>query len=324
MREVFIPIDLPEGALIAPSSASQLVELSGKTMGTTWCFQGFAPAGVSCRQIEHALHSVFDAAVADFSNWDETSFVSRFNRAEAGSHHHLPASVAHVLREAFRLSSLTGGAFDPCLGAYAKNLTFLDPVRAQEPPVPLSDVSREFCLASSWSRVRINGRVIEKQAGIELDLSAIAKGYAVDQMAEILASLGLNSFLVEIGGEFVGRGVKPDGQPWWVALPPAGQSAAAPVLALCGLALASSGVGERVYRDNGSTSHHIVGQGAAHLSSVSVIADSCMATDGWATALFALGLEAGLACAARHDVAALFLPHKGAPQPTPRLASFLS
>lgn len=309
---------------MVPSAASQLVELRGETMGTVWSFQGFAPAGISGRQIEDALQRVFDAAIADFSNWDDTSFVSRFNRAEAGSHHRMPVSVAHVLREAFRLSSLTGGAFDPCLGARTKKLIFLGPEEAQDQPIPLSDVRREYTTASSWSRIRINGRVIEKQTGIELDLSAIAKGYTVDQVAATLASLGLSSFLVEIGGEFVGRGVKPDGQPWWVGLPSVNQETAAPVLALCGLALASSGGGERVCRDNGVLSHHIAGHGAAALSAVSVIADSCMAADGWATALFALGLEDGLACAARHDVAALFLPHEGAPQPTRRLASFLS
>ncbi len=309
---------------MAPSAASQLVELRGETMGTLWSFQGFSPAGISGWQIEDALKHVFDAAIADFSNWDDTSFVSRFNRAEAGSHHRMPASVAYVLREAFSLSSLTDGAFDPCLGVRTKNLSFLAQETAQEQRAPLSDGSREFTAASSWSSIRLNGRVIEKQAGFELDLSAIAKGYAVDQMAETLASLGLNSFLVEIGGEFVGRGVKPDGQPWWVGLPSVNQETAAPVLALCGLALASSGGGERFYRDNGSLSHHIAGHGAATLSSVSVIADSCMAADGWATGLFALGLEDGLACAARHDVAALFLPHKGKPQPTRSLADFLS
>lgn len=319
MRQVFVPADLPDGALVAPPSAAQLVSLYGETMGTDWRFQGFVPMGVKTAQIEAALAAVFEAVIADFSNWDPGSFISRFNRSDTGTRHVMPPAVQMVLKEAFRLSSHTDGVFDPCLGDRAASLAFVK-VPVSVPPVPQG----QFQASPGWSQLRMNGNVIEKQAGIALDLSAIAKGYAVDQMAAALSGLGLQSFLVEIGGEFVGRGIKPDGQPWWVALPAQSREVEAPVLALCGLALATSGAGHRVYRSLGQETCHIAGSGTAELSSVSVIADSCMAADGWATALLAMGFEDGLACAVRHGIAALFLRLDGGVKASPILATFLS
>jgi len=319
VRQVFVPADLPDGAVMVPPAASQLVSLCGDTMGTDWRFQGFVPAGVKGAQVKAALLAVFDAVISDFSNWNAGSFISRFNGSDAGTRHRMPPAVQMVLKEAFRLSSHTQGAFDPCLGDRTGDLAF------QEAPARSSSVfTSQLQATHGWSQLRMNGRVIEKQAGIALDLSAIAKGYAVDQMAAALTGLGLQSFLVEIGGEFVGRGVKPDGQPWWVALPAQAGGAEAPVLALCGLALATSGAGHRVYRSQGQETCHIVGRGAAELRSVSVIADSCMAADGWATALFAMSLEDGLVCADQHEVAALFLPIQGEAMSSPILTTFLS
>jgi thiamine biosynthesis lipoprotein len=148
--------------------------------------------------------------------------------------------------------------------------------------------------------------------GVALDLSSIAKGYAVDLCAERLRALGVPSFLIEIGGEFVGRGVKPDAQPWWVELelsdlPPALDEPAKTDVALVNLAVATSG--DFVRRRDG-VSHLIDGrtraQATGDLSGVAVIAASAMEADGWATALFALGPEHGMAMAETQGLAALF------------------
>ncbi len=148
--------------------------------------------------------------------------------------------------------------------------------------------------------------------GVTLDLSSIAKGYAVDLCAERLREMGVPSFLMEIGGEFVGQGVKPDGQPWWVELelsdlaPAPGEPAGTDV-ALVNLAVATSG--DFVRRRDG-VSHIIDGRTGATLdqtlSGVAVLHASAMEADGWATALFALGLAHGLAMADAQGLAVVF------------------
>ena len=145
-----------------------------------------------------------------------------------------------------------------------------------------------------------------------MDLSSIAKGYAVDLCAARLVGLGVPSFLMEIGGEFVGQGVKPDVQPWWVSLElsdiaPAPGEAPATDVALVNLSVATSG--DFVRRRDG-VSHLIDGRtGKApggDLSGVAVIHASCMDADAWATALYALGAEQGFALAERMGFAAVF------------------
>jgi len=148
--------------------------------------------------------------------------------------------------------------------------------------------------------------------GVALDLSSIAKGYAVDLCAERLRALGVPSFLMEIGGEFVGQGVKPDVQPWWVALelsdvaPAPGEPPATDV-ALVNLSVATSG--DFVRRRDG-VSHLIDGRtGEAPrggLTGVAVVHERCMDADAWATALFALGAEEAFSLAERMGLAVVF------------------
>jgi thiamine biosynthesis lipoprotein len=166
----------------------------------------------------------------------------------------------------------------------------------------------------SWREIRLDpeaGKAFQP-GGATLDLSSIAKGYAVDLCAQRLQALAVPCFLMEIGGEFVGEGVKPDGKPWWVELqlsdlaPAPGEPAHTDV-ALVNLALATSG--DFVRRRDG-VSHVLDGRtgepvGGA-LSGVSVVHESAMEADGWATALFALGPEAGMAMADAQELAAVF------------------
>lgn len=165
-----------------------------------------------------------------------------------------------------------------------------------------------------WSDIKLEPatRRAFQPGGVSLDLSSIAKGYAVDLCAARLAGLGVPGFLMEIGGEFVGRGVKPDVQPWWVTLelsdiaPAPGEPPATDV-ALVNLAVATSG--DFVRRRDG-VSHLLDGRTGepvrGDLSGVAVIHASCKDADAWATALFALGAEEGFAMAERMGLAAVF------------------
>jgi thiamine biosynthesis lipoprotein len=145
-----------------------------------------------------------------------------------------------------------------------------------------------------------------------LDLSSIAKGYAVDLCADRLRALNIPSFLMEIGGEFLGQGVKPDAQPWWVELElsdlaPAPGEPPKTDLALVNLAVATSG---DFIRRTAAASHLLDGRTrqpvSGALSGLAVMHASAMEADAWATALFALGPDAGLAMANAQNLAAVF------------------
>ena len=137
--------------------------------------------------------------------------------------------------------------------------------------------------------------------GLSLDLSGIAKGYAVDVLADLLTGFDIFHALVEIGGELVGRGVRPDGEPWWVDLEdPPGVVLPRLRIALHGVAVATSGN----YRRGAHTLDPHSGQSADNgIRSVSVIHRTALEADAWATALTVLGPERGMDLAVREGLA---------------------
>jgi thiamine biosynthesis lipoprotein len=132
---------------------------------------------------------------------------------------------------------------------------------------------------------------------MRLDLSSIAKGYAVDRVAGYLEARGIGNHLVEIGGELRGAGAKPDALPWWVALD---RPATHTVVALHGLSVATSGDGQRFFEDGGRRYSHIIDPRSGFpvrngVTAATVLHRECMWADGLATALAVLGPEPGIA-----------------------------
>ncbi|MET0383542.1 MAG: FAD:protein FMN transferase, partial [Burkholderiaceae bacterium] len=167
--------------------------------------------------------------------------------------------------------------------------------------------------------------------GLGLDLSAIAKGHGVDRVAILLGRLGFESHLVEVGGELRGTGIKPDGQPWWVALErpscgglpgtaaPSDESGRDPngrlpatLVALHGLSAATSGDYRRWFEHDGVRYSHTIdprdGRPVRHgLASVTVLHADCMTADALSTALTVMGPSDGPDFAERQAIAALFV-----------------
>lgn len=279
---------------------AEVRRLSGATMGTGWSLSFAAPDSTTNSAVVTALEETFSLVIQQMSGWEPTSDLCRFNRAEPGWRD-LPEELFKVLKRALEIAELTHGAYDPALGARVDALGF--------------GPGFEHTLgAQDWRSIKLDAenRAAFQPGGVTLDLSSIAKGHAVDLCAARLKALAIPSFLMEIGGEFAGEGVKPDGNPWWVGLelsdqPPAPDEPKHTDVALVGLALATSG--DFVRRREG-LSHLLDGRTgetvANALSGVSVLHASAMEADGWATALFALGPEAGIAMADAQGLAAVF------------------
>lgn len=266
-------------------------------MGTTWSVRICDPSAGCTAAIEATLASVID----QMSNWEADSAISRFNRMPVGQWMTLPARMLAVLRAGLDMARLSNGAFDPAIGRWVDQWGF-GPVAAPAPARAL--------LAAPWTCIALDGDRACRTADVALDFSGIAKGFAVDAVAAALRALGSAHFLVEIGGELRGDGIKPDRQPWWVDVesPP---DLAVPTLriALCGMAVATSGDYRRYRMDGDHRLSHSIDPAtgapiASGVASVTVLHDSAMLADAWATAITVLGPDRGMMLATRHGLAA--------------------
>lgn len=292
--------------------------LAGETMGTTWSVRLANPAFAPLEPVQQAVQAALDRVVQQMSHWDAASDLSCFNSAAAGSWHTLAPEFAQVMACAMHWWQASGGAWDPTVGPLVQAWGFGPASRSRAasgeewlPPSP-------HVLQAALGRVgfdRLQLRVAERQmlqpGGVQLDLSGIAKGFGVDEVARTLQALGFSAFLVEVGGELRAHGQRPDGHPWRVqvaAVP--GHTGAPLVLRLQEMAVATSGDHWHAFEHEGRRYSHTLdprtAEPVAHaLSSVTVLHPDCMQADALATVLTVLGPREGLAFAQDHGIAAL-------------------
>jgi len=315
MRRVLLPHRMPEDP---PPAGGVLRDFAGRSMGTSWSVRVVLAQGQDGTHLQQGLQRQLDAVVAEMSHWEADSDLGRFNRAPAGSWHALPPAFFDVLSYAMEVARASGGACDPCAGTLVNLWGFGPHGRFDQPDfVPPSAEAIAAARAELAARpvlLEREGRCALQPGGVQLDLSAVAKGYGVDRLSYYLKTQGLHHHLVEVGGELRGAGVKPDGQPWWVMLEqvPGEQARDEMVLALHGLAVATSGDYRRYFLSNGRRYAHTIdprsGMPVAHaLASVTVVHPQCMGADAWSTALTVLGHEQGLTLAERQGLAARFV-----------------
>ncbi len=311
-------------ALVVGCGGVEYRELSGATMGTSYRVIARCVPTLEAT----AVATVLDAVNASMSNWDADSEISRFNRAPTGTWVALSSPLAGVMRAALALASVSGGAFDVTVGALVDAWGFGpggDGAPARPPPAAPRPLTGHRFLELSGDRLR-------KSADVRIDLSAIAKGYGADAVAEALKGRGCTDYLVEIGGEVRVRGTSPALRPWRVAIEsPQPGASPDPVLELTDAAVATSGdYRNAVVRDGIRFSHildPVTGAPVRHpLASVSVVHESAMWADGYATLIHVLGPEEGLAFAETHGLAAYLIVRRGSrleSRMTPRMAACL-
>ncbi len=307
-------------ALATPSAAApaDTVALSGRTMGTTWAAKlrpPFAPAAPAPAALQSALVARLAALEAIFSTWRPDSALSRFNASTSTDWQPVPAELARAVLLARDISDRTGGAFDLTVAPLVALWGFGPHARAGPPPDAAA-------IAITRARVdyrRLDARLAPTAAlrktdpALTVDLSSLAKGFAVDELSALLAAAGVPHHLVQIGGDL--RVAGPD---WRVAIedprPPVAGSPrpSARVLTLADTALSTSGTARNAIVHAGRRYGHLLdprtGSPAAHdLGSASVLAPTCAASSALATALFVLGPDNALALAARESTALLLL-----------------
>ncbi|WP_200844851.1 MULTISPECIES: FAD:protein FMN transferase [unclassified Novosphingobium] len=301
-----VPLEIDPTCFATWRQDNPVASMDGETMGTTWHVKLSAPAGFDRKALSAAIEARLETILAQMSHWREDSALGRFNRATGGTWHALPPDFALVMDTALTIAERSAGAFDPAIGALV-DIWGHGPVQVTRPP---DQTEIEQALAvSGFTRLAHDREAqrLRQPGALRLDLSGIAKGFAVDALARLLRERGFHHALVEIGGELVGLGLRPDGDPWWVDLETPANGVTPLRLALHQLAVATSGD----YVRGRHTIDPRSGQPVEHAMAVSVIHSSAMLADVWATALSVHAQGAMQALATREKLAVRALVRSG-------------
>lgn len=289
---------LAAGAILAsvmPALGGDIVRMSGRAFGTSWHLRlrGRGDLDMLARDLVAVLERI-DGSMSPFRG---DSSITQFNASSAGRHEVDP-DLATVATEALRIATMTGGAFDPSVGPDVGRYGF-GPIHGER--------------VGTYAGFASDGRVVSKTDGrLTLDLCGIAKGYALDLVANRVAGAGFDDFVAEIGGEVLARGTDVGGRPWRIGISDPLGGGLHSIVDAKGLALATSGDAINAYSIAGRRYSHIIDPRTDEpivnrVASVTVFAETAMTADALATALVVMGPETGLAFAAAHTIPALFL-----------------
>ncbi|MFS0850850.1 FAD:protein FMN transferase [Novosphingobium panipatense] len=302
-----VPHEIDPGCFATWRQGLPVIAVDGETMGTTWRVRLPRSADLDLPGLTSAIEGRLEDILAQMSHWRCDSVLTRFNAAPGGEWVGLPSDFALVMEAALDVAERSGGAFDPAIGALV-DIWGHGPVGATGAPTPTGIAAAKARSGFHHLAFEAPSRRLRQPGGLHLDLSGIAKGFAVDALAALLQDHGYEHALVEIGGELVGRGLRPDGDPWWVDLETPSDMAAPLRVALHQLAVATSGDYVR--------GHHTIdprsGAPVEHAMAVSVIHSSAMWADAWATALSVHAPASMRTLAAREGLRVRALTRSGA------------
>ena len=304
-------------ACARPDAGLPVHVFEGAAMGTTWAVRVVKAdpwAQADRDRVGAGIQAVLDDVESKMSHYDPASELSRFNRRRTTRPFPVSADTFEVFREARRLGELTGGALDVTVAPLVNAWGF-GPVEPDRFP-PDGELLARLRRHVGYARIELDAAAStlrKTDPAVESDLSAVAKGYGVDRVAEALRGAGLARFLVEVGGEMAAAGTNHLDRPWRIGIEsPVPTGGVQQVVPLRDRAMATSGdYRNRRAVEGGWVSHTIdprTGRPVEHrLASVSVVADRCLVADGLATALEVLGPDDGHALAVEQGWAALFL-----------------
>ncbi len=303
--------------LLGSGGHSVLYDFSGPTMGTTYSVKIETQRLSTERHDEIAslIRSTLDDVDGRMSTYDTASELSRFNAHRSTTPFPVSESVYEVFALAKRISKKTGGAFDITVGPLV-NLWGFGPI-VTSGSAPDANVVAHLRAYVGWDKIVLDSVALtltKLYPETVADLSAIAKGYAVDRVADKLVAEGISTFLVEVGGELKASGVKHTGDQWRVAIeePDTAARRVFGTVELEDAAIATSGDYRNFDDRDGVMYSHIINPRTGRPNPyrgllVSVIDGSAAVADAWATALTVLGSEDGQRLAEREGIAALFV-----------------
>ena len=306
-RCVFVLVIL---ALYGCSNKPEVLTISGTKLGTSYHITVIAdqlPPDDLEQQIEQLLAKVDNS----MSTYKKDSEISQFNRLPVGQTMAISQEFAEVVKISRQIWQLSNGAFDPTIGPLVDLWGFGPDERHES--IPSSKTIELTKAQIGFDSVVLDEYKLSKTKAVSIDLSAVAKGYAVDRVADLLEMLALPDYLVEIGGEIRVSGFNADGVAWRIAMEqPQLFAEVDRVINITDIAVATSGDYRNYFEKDGVRYSHtidpVTGRPIVHnLASVTVLTQSCAEADAWATAFSVLGVEQSLKLAEQLDIAAYML-----------------
>ena len=317
---VFVALLTALGACSDSPREWPVQELVGSTMGTTFSIKVVAPPeDLDLPALQQDIEEVLDGINRTMSTYISDSELSRFNASEEVDWIDVSPELCHAVEAAQVVSEFTGGAFDVTVGPLV-NLWGFGPTDSAYKP-PGNDAVTTAMQDIGYSKLHVDCSLpaLRKDSpGVYVDLSAFAKGHAVDEVAELLDARALPDYLVEIGGEMRMRGTNARSELWAIAIetPDREGRSIQTVMRLTDSAMATSGDYRNFFEHDGRFYSHTIdprtGYPVTHNgASVTVVADTAAFADAAATALLVLGPDAGMKLAERESIAAYFLLRLG-------------
>ena len=282
-----------------PELVLEPLGLHGRMMGTTWSVK-IHDEVADLPALEKRIAQEFEWAESMTSHWRTNTDISRFNAARTTNAMPVPWPVITLARWSAEISRETGGAFDITVGPLV-NLWGFGPGPRRAAPPSEAEIT-EALPAVGWDKLEIlDGMLRKGHPGLGIDLSAIAVGWAVDQVSQLLEYRGYTNFLVEAGGELRARGR------WTIAIEHPNR-----LCTLTNESIGTSGTYRRNFKSGGREYSHLInprtGRPVTHQTvTVSVRGADCAHADAWGAALNVLGVEEGLPLAERLNLAAQFV-----------------
>lgn len=296
---------------------TELTVLTGRAMGTRWRAV-IDDSQVDSAKMSQLVSDAIEATESPMSTYRAASELTRFNATASLAPFSVSSRTVEVLLAGRRISARTAGAFDFTVGPLV-DLWGFGP-KQSNPTVGEAQVS-EALAGVGWQGMTLDvaaNTVTRSNPATRVDLSGIAKGYAVDSAVNVLHNAGVRGGVIELGGEVRCFGQRVDGRAWRVGVerPQPGSHNAYATLDVQAGAVATSGTYRNFAMRDGRRMSHVIdprsGYPVEHdLTAVTVVAPTCMNADAWSTALLVLGLRQGLPLAEDHGVAALFITANG-------------
>lgn len=291
----------------------QETHLTGPTMGTTYNVKFVPIDGLDEKKIKHQIDQLLIKINQLMSTYINDSELSQFNQWNSTEPFIMSPQTIEVLNEAKRLGDMSSGLLDVTIGPLI-NLWGFGPQSRPE-KIPSDELIQATQQLVGLDKLTIGPTWASKTIpNLYVDLSTIAKGYAVDQVAELLQTHKIQNFLVEIGGEMRISGLKASGIPWKIAIekPQAQQRAVQEIISIGDNAVATSGDYRIYYEQDGIRYSHLINPNTGYpithnVVSATVIHPSSMTADGLATALIVMGKDKALALATKYDIAVILI-----------------
>lgn len=328
MRYVSLFMICSVGIISACSDKSSYQHISGQTMGTSYHISYQHPDGVDVATIQATIDQRLNDINQSMSTYQDDSTISKFNRLPSATPLQIDADFIQVFTDSQKIYQQASQAFDPTVHPLVELWGFGGKMQVERLLSPPTDAQIQNAQAKvGLNKITLQGDNLSKSVdGVGLDFSAIAKGYAVDVIANTLKdNYNIKNYMVEIGGEISTLGVNDKGNPWKLAIDTpvvdsniSNRQSIATITQPVGesLHIATSGSYRNSIEYDGVRYSHtispITGKPVADgVPSVTVLHDSVSMADGWATALSAVSSKQAQTLADEQNIQAIFILQNG-------------